>query len=178
MNRQKIINAINIHLPENIKIFSIKCVARSFNVKTAVRGRHYEYVFPLSCLSKLPQFKEKSTEHVIETVNSLLQLFQGTKNFHNYTKKLKPTDSQSQRYMIKLETVLEEVGDVKLIKIKLYGQSFLYHQIRKMVGAIIQLLVNGKDQDFILNSFASNKMGIWLAPSHGLLLDMVNSVLF
>ena len=173
MDRQKIINDINVHLPDNIRIFSLKVVARSFNVKTAVRGRHYEYVFPVSCLQSLPRFKDHSQKAIIKEVDALLQLFKGTKNFHNYTKKLKPTDSQSQRYMIELQTELQSVGGEALIRVKLFGQSFLYHQIRKMVGAIIQLLVNGRDQDFILNSFAANKTAIWLAPSHGLLLDMV-----
>jgi tRNA pseudouridine38-40 synthase len=174
MNREKIINDINLHLPPKIRIFSIKCVTRSFNVKKNINARHYEYLFPLSCLSSLAKFKDKSDSEIIEEVNKLLQLFKGTKNFHNYTKHLKATDSQSKRYMIELETVLETVGDVKVIIIKLYGQSFLYHQIRKMVGSIIQILVNDKDENLILNSFASNKMNIWLAPSCGLLLDGVS----
>ena len=44
-----------------------------------------------------------------------------------------------------------------------------------MVGSILQILINKKNEDFILNSFASNKMNIWLAPPQGLLLDQVKT---
>lgn len=174
MDREKIINEINLHLPSSIRLFSVKCVTRSFNSKKCVQARQYEYLFPLSCLSELPHFQGKSDAELISEVDNLLQLFKGTKNFHNYTRNLKPGDSQSKRYMIRLETSLENVEGLKLVKVRLFGQSFLYHQIRKMVGAILQVLVNPKSPDFILNSFCSNKMPIWLAPSCGLLLDAVS----
>lgn len=174
MDRDKIINEVNLHLPSSIRLFAVKCATRSFNAKKCVHARRYEYVFPLSCLTSVPHLQAKSDAELVAEVDALLQLFKGTKNFHNYTRKLKPSDSQSKRFMIDLGTSLETVGGLKLVRVRLFGQSFLYHQIRKMVGAILQVLVTGKSRDFILNSFCSNKMSVWLAPACGLLLDGVS----
>ena len=86
---------------------------------------------------------------------------------------MKPKDSQAMRFMIDLKVEINNINGDKLVKIKLLGQSFIYHQIRKMIGAILQSLVGNKGLNLIQNSFASNKMEIWLAPSNGLLLDSV-----
>ena len=57
------------------------------------------------------------------------------------------------------------------LKVSLHGQSFIYHQIRKMMGMLIQSLQEGLDECFMDNSFCNNKMPVWLAPSEGLLLN-------
>ena len=59
------------------------------------------------------------------------------------------------------------------IKIFLHGQSFIYNQIRKMVGMVISVFQNDLDELFIHNSFGQNVCPVWLAPSEGLLLDQI-----
>ena len=49
----------------------------------------------------------------------------------------------------------------------------MYHQIRKMVGAIIFAMRHKLDQTFINNTFHRNVVPIWLAPSEGLLLNRI-----
>lgn len=49
----------------------------------------------------------------------------------------------------------------------------MYNQIRKMIGAIVQVFQNDFPEDFIKNSFGSNIINVWLAPAEGLLLDRI-----
>jgi tRNA pseudouridine38-40 synthase len=154
-------------------VVALKFVSKSFTTKNSARSRTYEYLFPINCLKKMDHLKDKSNEELVKMVDDLLQLFTGSKNYHNYTKKIEFKSDQAMRHMMQLTTDLITMEEIPLVKITLFGQSFLYHQIRKMVGAIIQSLVTEKDSDLILNSFAANKMNIWLAPSSGLLLDQV-----
>ncbi len=109
--------------------------------------------------------------------------FVGTHNFHNYTKKGDPKKKCNQRYIMSME--VERVSKEALEKIwgkptanqyvifRLHGQSFIYHQIRKMIGSMIQIFQEDNDEEFIVNSFTHNKTPVWLAPSQGLLLDRV-----
>ena len=109
--------------------------------------------------------------------------FMNTHNFHNYTRKGNPKEKKNMRYMMQME--VERISKEELEKIygkptknqyvrfRIHGQSFIYHQIRKMVGSMIQIFQEDMDETFIDNSFTYNKTPIWLAPSQGLLLDRV-----
>lgn len=109
--------------------------------------------------------------------------FVGTKNFHNYTRKGNPKEKTNTRYM--MEMTVERVGGEELqailgkapanqyLRFRLHGQSFIYHQIRKMIGSLIQMVQEQMDDSFLDNTFIQNKQPIWLAPSQGLLLDHV-----
>ena len=175
LDKAKIVAAINKHLEVAIRVFSVKRVTRSFNVRATAGSRKYEYLFPLQCLRSRSAFKTVSDADILKRVNTLLQLFIGTKNYHNFTQKISPKAEQAKRFMLKLETTLEEIGETKLVRIRLHGQSFLYHQIRKMVGSILQTMVLGKEDEFLKKCLSTNKVNIWLAPSSGLLLDEVNT---
>lgn len=68
-------------------------------------------------------------------INELCRLYVGTRKYHNYTKKLRYSSGAAQR-LIK-EFYIEEVlviEGVEFAKFRIEGQSFLYHQIRKMIG--------------------------------------------
>ncbi len=59
------------------------------------------------------------------------------------------------------------------VAVQLRGNSFMYHQIRKMMGNIMQVLVQDKIEEYFMNSFLNNKMYLWLAPADGLYLDRI-----
>jgi tRNA pseudouridine38-40 synthase len=115
-------------------------------------------------------------------LREILQKYLGTKNYHNYTKKGNPNAKTNHRYMLELECEEfdtsylyadnpESDPGIPIMKITLVGQSFIYNQIRKMVGMWINIISEGLDDFVIDNSFCANKMPIWLAPGEGLLLD-------
>lgn len=69
----------------------------------------------------------------IQRFNEILQYYLGTKNFHNFTPKSCPGDSTR---IIKSITVSEAFveNDIEFVEVTLHGQSFLLHQIRKMIS--------------------------------------------
>lgn len=111
-----------------------------------------------------------------------MKLYVGTKNYHNYTPKGNPNAKTNTRYIPIIECESFDTSNyytsgekpdpkIPLLKITLVGQSFIYNQIRKMVGMMINVISEGLDEFYIQNSFCKNKMNIWLAPGEGLLLD-------
>ncbi len=62
---------------------------------------------------------------------------------------------------------------MEFIHFFLKGQAFLYNQIRKMIGSIIQIFRGGLDNDFLTNTFTDNYVNVCLAPGDGLLLEQV-----
>jgi tRNA pseudouridine38-40 synthase len=87
---------------------------------------------------------------------------------------MKATDPRANRYIMRFEVgMFENEVHGKYVKFVIQGQSFIYHQIRKMIGVMIQVIQTGQNDSFIDNSFFNNAVKIWLAPPEGLLLDRV-----
>ena len=61
--------------------------------------------------------------------------YQGTHNFHNFTVR-KPWDAlDAKRYMLSFRCGgVMEIDGRRWVKMVVVGQSFMMHQIRKMVG--------------------------------------------
>ena len=112
----------------------------------------------------------------------------GTKSYHNYTKDMKPGQTAAQRFMIDLTaneymyvnketfevTSSEDAKAIEFVKFYLKGQSFLYNQIRKMIGSIVQVIHGSLDgEHHMKNSFSNNGVLIALSPGDGLMLEKV-----
>lgn len=108
-----------------------------------------------------------------EMLQNTLSQFVGTKNFHNYTKAKSFKDPSSKRH-IRSFVVAEQpiiIGDAEWLSLKVHGQSFMMHQIRKMVAMAVLILRCGASIDLIRKSFESQKISIPKAPGLGLLLE-------
>ena len=232
---EKIVMDINSVMREDVRVFGLKYITKSFVVKNSATSRNYEYILPLSIL-KVGKFESFSNEKFMEDLNLFLQVFKGTHNYHNYTKKGNFKLASSKRHILKIQAEIfdykfdidikpkkmeednknevktenkveiekleekikkneknskteengvncenkleiekseEKSSKREYVRIFISGQSFIYNQIRKMVGSVIFVYQNNLDQDFINNSFAENFTNIWLAPSEGLLLERI-----
>ncbi|XP_014607264.1 PREDICTED: tRNA pseudouridine synthase A, mitochondrial-like isoform X1 [Polistes canadensis] len=194
-------DSINDCLPNEIRVFGIKRVTKGFNSKINCCGRTYRYILPTFAfapedMASLPSREECDIEKRIEElsvingkpytdfrlssetlgkINSFMQLFQGTHNFHNFTSKVKPLDPRAKRYIIKfkcIETFVTENIEFAIIEIK--GQSFMLHQIRKMISMVIAYLRNMATEDSLQQAFKDEKMDIPLVPGLGLSLNYVH----
>ena len=127
--------------------------------------------------SKEPLSPEE-VEATLTKIRGWIEKFKGTKNFHNYTKSMKATDPKAKRYIINMEVdviVSEKYPTAQWVKFIIHGQSFIYHQIRKMMGIMVQIVHGGEKEQFLDNSFYQNTQKLWLAPPHGLLLNRVSN---
>ena len=111
-----------------------------------------------------------------------------TNNYHNFTRRLKETDPKCNRYMVDLKVNSvdpEQIqryckgekidSNIRWIRFTLLGQSFIYHQIRKMIGLLVQLRVRNLpvDETFDKALSTNDKFSVFLSPGYGLYLDSV-----
>ncbi|KAL8867132.1 MAG: hypothetical protein Q9174_005858 [Haloplaca sp. 1 TL-2023] len=106
-------------------------------------------------------------------VQSILDQYIGTQNFHNYTIAKGPRDPSAKR-VIKSFTVAPDpilINNTEWLSLKVHGQSFMMHQIRKMVTMAALIVRSGCPKERMRESYGMEKLTIPKAPSLGLLLE-------
>lgn len=167
---------VNAELPDHVRLFGIKYTTSSFSAKASCGERWYEYMLPLSALrghKSLGQFRDT------------LNLFEGSHRFHNYTvgqDHTIPPRQQAMRYITKATCDMELVhldsplltdhAQSHWVRIYVRGQSFMLHQIRKMVSAAVLIHNSDAPEDTVQKSFEQNVLiNVPPAPAVGLFLD-------
>lgn len=113
----------------------------------------------------------------LEELNKILNLYEGTKNYHNFTIRKEPNDPSCRRYMMKLECpppFLPDNSEVEFARIKVKGQSFMMHQIRRMVGLVVAIMKGYAEPFKIAHAMERERMNIPQAPGLGLVLEKVH----
>ncbi|KAF4553367.1 tRNA pseudouridine synthase-like protein 2 [Elsinoe fawcettii] len=110
----------------------------------------------------------------IALIQSALSAYVGTKNYHNYTIQKAPTDPSAKRtiksFVVNPTPILIE--GTEWLSLKVHGQSFMMHQIRKMVGMATLLVRCGADAPKRINeSYGKEKWSVPKVPGLGLLLE-------
>ncbi|KAJ3666707.1 hypothetical protein Zmor_002141 [Zophobas morio] len=170
---------LNEKLPEVIRVFGIKRVTKGFNSKVQCDSRSYTYLLPtVSFIPKDQMMVQKGfrlQEDILNKINAILQKFVGTKNFHNFTSKKQASDPSAKRFMKSLVCDTPFVkDDVEFTLIKIRGQSFMLHQIRKMVGLVLAIVKGYTSEEILDVAFNMEKVNIPKAPGLGLVLDYVH----
>ncbi|VVC36124.1 Hypothetical protein CINCED_3A010828 [Cinara cedri] len=171
-------DVINSALPEQIRVLDIRRVTKGFNSKNSCDGRTYSYTCPTFAFapSETPiDFNYRIDSTVIDRINEVIKSFLGCHNYHNYTSKKKPGDPSAYRYMVSFhcDKPFEQDG-VELISLYVRGQSFMLHQIRKMVGVIIAICRGVAKHDVIERSWNHDRLDLPIAPGLGLVLEEVH----
>ncbi|XP_061379850.1 pseudouridylate synthase 1 homolog isoform X2 [Danaus plexippus] len=174
------VDEINSRLPDCIKVFGIKRATNKFNSKSKCNARTYSYtlptyVFESNVASEDERKAYRITSQKIAQVNEVLGYYKGTKSYHNFTEKKHFQDPSSLRYMMSfvLERVFME-SEMEFAELLVKGQSFMLHQIRKMIGLMIAVVRGHTDISTLEKSFGKEKVMIPTAPGLGLVLDKVH----
>jgi tRNA pseudouridine38-40 synthase len=106
-------------------------------------------------------------------VQEALDQYLGTKNYHNYTVRKKFKDPSAKRHIKSFQVADEPImiNDTEWLSLKVHGQSFMMHQIRKMVGMAALIVRCGCDISRMEESYGNLIMPIPKAPGLGLLLE-------
>ncbi|XP_026332253.1 tRNA pseudouridine synthase A [Hyposmocoma kahamanoa] len=174
------IEEINKRLPECIKVFGIKRVTNKFNSKVKCNARTYSYTLPTYVFEPKAVTDDQRKSYRIsadklQQTNDVLAVYKGTKSYHNFTEKKHYQDPSASRYMMdfSIEKVFVE-SDMEFAVLLVKGQSFMLHQIRKMVGLTIAIVRGHTDMSIMEKAFGKDKVIIPTAPGLGLVLDMVH----
>ncbi|XP_062410009.1 tRNA pseudouridine synthase A [Sardina pilchardus] len=176
---EDIVNKINAELPSQIRILGFKRVTGGFNSKNNCDARTYSYMLPTVSFSPKDHNQEDSDFRLeastLEWVNRLFARFKGTHNFHNYTSQKGPRDPSAKRYITHMtcgEPFLRQGAEFAVITVR--GQSFMMHQIRKMIGLVIAVVKGYATEELMERSWGEEKVDVPKAPGLGLVLEKVH----
>jgi tRNA pseudouridine38-40 synthase len=116
---------------------------------------------------RIPEARLKRVQDAFDT-------YRGTHNFHNYTVRKSFRDPSAKRHILsfKVNPTPILIGDTEWLSLKVHGQSFMMHQIRKMVGMVALVVRCGSDVKKVMEGSFSDKLySIPKAPALGLLLE-------
>uniref|UniRef100_A0A7S0WG01 Pseudouridine synthase I TruA alpha/beta domain-containing protein n=1 Tax=Pyramimonas obovata TaxID=1411642 RepID=A0A7S0WG01_9CHLO len=193
-----LVERINSHLPEQIRIMGYVRTTSGFSAYRFCDRRRYEYVLPTFAFDKrigLPmpyrsdadvlRAAKTSEEEAVKNapfvfdyavrsrLNSVLRTYVGTKNHHNFTKRVAANDSSAKRYIISFECSEPfEVDGKQFVRLVVVGQSFMLHQIRKMVGTALGVMRDVAPETVYEHAFSEkHQINVPMAPELGLFLD-------
>ncbi|KAF7282430.1 hypothetical protein GWI33_002660 [Rhynchophorus ferrugineus] len=170
---------VNEILPKEIRLFACKRVTKGFNSKVQCDGRTYIYITPTVAFANqsdtVSQEEYRLPEDTFQKVNNILGMYVGTKNYHNFTSKKKYNDPSSKRFIRSFICERPFVrNDIEFCVLKVNGQSFMLHQIRKMVGLLLAIIRGIAPEEIVNKAFDKEKVNIPRAPGLGLVLDYVH----
>lgn len=182
LDMQSYLPKINELMPDHIRVFSAKRTTKYFDCKNFCDGRTYSYLMPSYTICPLTDIATESykiSPDIIKEFNSILKLYVGTHNFHNFTSQKKPTDPSARRYITECECsppfiLSNNERKLEFIVTRIKGQSFMLHQIRKMIGLAIAIIKGFTNVDVITRAFGLDQIDVPIAPGLGLLLEDVH----
>ncbi|EME27504.1 tRNA pseudouridine synthase A, mitochondrial [Galdieria sulphuraria] len=179
---QDILKRVNDTLPTDIRILGVYSVSGGFHAKNACDRRRYSYMFPSWTLCRSKQEHEKMLKDSdyknimkakVDDLNDLLKYFIGTHHFHNFTVGQTSSNGTCQRYILEFFCSLPFfIGGESFLNVTVVGQSFLLHQIRKMIGLAIAVSKGWIPKEaFNVSLSKHHRLETPMAPSLGLFLD-------
>ncbi|CAG8697227.1 6491_t:CDS:2 [Dentiscutata erythropus] len=130
--------------------------------------------------------KYRISSKILDLVKQGFKAYEGTHNYHNFTLGRSPMEKSCNRFIMSFEVsdpkIVRHACDSKTsdpneteesewLSLKVHGQSFMLHQIRKMVALIVMMIRTETPLALIHKTFGQTKINIPKAPALGLLLD-------
>ena len=171
----QILNGINFHLgTEKIRVTKVENVEDEFNARFTAKSKIYNYqVFN----SLAPSVIENDFNiHVrqsldLDSMRNAIKLFLGKHDFSSF----RAQGCQANKPIRTIDEASIDVLDKKIIFI-FKAQSFLYQQIRIMVGSLLEVGSKNKDINWIseLIDAKDRKLAGPTVPSKGLILKEIS----
>lgn len=116
------------------------------------------------------------TSAQLERLQKALNQYQGTQSYHNFSKGVAGNEDRAKRYIISFqveEPMIFEDG-TQWIPTQVLGQSFLVHQIRKMVSLAVDIGRGIAPVSTIPGMFRpeESERRVNIAPAQGLFMEM------
>lgn len=173
------IDALNRELPDDIRVFGVQRVTPTFDARMNCEARTYSYTLPTVSFAhyndqtSMADYRLPSDQ--LLKVNQVLAAFLGHTNFHNYTVDKQHFDRSSIRKIYTIACSEPFVLDgVEFARITVKGQSFMLHQIRKMVGFSLAVIREIIPLEVLQRSLTAENFNVPTAPGLGLVLESLH----
>ena len=169
------VKALNYYLPKDIAVNGAHRVRDSFNVRRHAVSREYNY-YILNSLTRSPlrgAFSYLVTGYLdIEAMNQACQTLAGERDFASFASGIGGEIKSTVRRVYRAE--VRKDGELAIFNI--VANSFLPHQVRNTVGALVRVGLGKMSGDEFYSIMELKKLGLAgpTAPACGLYLIQVN----
>lgn len=175
LSTKKFVSGLNHYLPRDIAVKRAQRVDASFNVRLKATSREYSY-YILNSPTRSPLregFCYLVTGRLnIDLMNQASKALIGEHDFASFASSLEPRIKSTRRQIYKAEVT----RDGELVIFSVVANSFLPHQVRNTVGALIRIGLGKMSLDEFYSIIEKKKPGLAgpAAPGCGLCLERVN----
>ncbi len=172
-NSEKLVNAINANLPEDVKIIKAKRVSNKFHARFDVKEKKYIYKLEIGTGSPLTHGLVGTYKHNldIEKMKKGSDFLVGTHDFRSFSS----VKTEVQDFVRTINYIkIYQLKDNEII-FEISGNGFLYNMVRIIVGTLIDIgdnKISPEDIKIILDAKDRTKAGKTVAPE-GLYLKEV-----
>ncbi len=170
---QKLTNALNFHLPTDIRVCKTTIVSDDFHARYYAKSKRY--VYKIWNKREMNPFLEGRALHFIPKIeqakiDEISKVFLGTHDFLAFcSNKNEQPDTVRTIYDISVKR------DGEIVTVSVQADGFLYNMVRIIVGSLLSASRGKLDKQDIENIIKSKKRNVACitAPAHGLYLDRV-----
>lgn len=173
------VDGLNKELPDDIRLVALIPTTRQFDARTYCSARTYSYTLPTISfnnyddLSQMEHFRIAPSQ--FQRAKDIFSVYKGHTNFHNFAPQRLYYDRSSTRRIDSIrfsEPFVER--DVEFCRIVIKGESFMLHQIRRMIGFALAVIRGIVGEDMIERSLTKENVNVPTAPGIGLVLEQLH----
>lgn len=138
---------LNTHLPKDIRIMDSSEGGPDFHSRFTTESREYWYL--VKALGDMLPFDDRRVTPVkrfpdVALLNSYAECLRGTHDFTTFCSARDPSESKCRDIYVSLwESVTDPYG-FPMLRYRVAGNAFLYHQVRSMVGTMLEFASKGR----------------------------------
>ena len=170
---------LNTHLPKTIRILSSDEVGPDFHARFSTESREYWYL--IKKMEDMLPFDDGRITPVrrfypLERMNALSSILEGTHDFTTFSSARDKSLSKMRDIYVSRWDESEDIYGYPVLRYRVAGNAFLYHQVRSMVGTMLSFLSKDMDEHLFSEILESRDRSLVhkTAPSDGLYLADVS----
>jgi tRNA pseudouridine(38-40) synthase len=152
-----------------ILLHGMKRVRDSFCAINCCKARCYLYLIPRVVIPVA-----LDNQQAMNRINQLLQYYEGRNSFHNFAGGEVRKSFVRDIYSIQLDSIkpIETIAGKEFFIVRIYGNGFMKHHIRGMIGLVLAVINNVYPEEVIPKALeVGNKFDVIEAPGIHLLLE-------
>ena len=148
---EKFALVLNTRLPKSIRILSSAEAPEGFHARFTTMSREYWYLLKRS--AEMLPWDDRHVTPVkefpsLELLNEYASLLQGTHDFTTFASARDISESKTRDIYVSEWDVINDSFGYPVYRYRTAGNAFLYHQVRSMVGTMLEAAAAGRDSDY------------------------------